>query len=98
MKPPVYRIFGKPGCVQVLLQVRHHETGKLIDPTELEPFRAKVAIKTPWCFDIRAGSKMLLIPEAARFMIRDGTVERIEEPPLIPWQEAEAAQKEPFRG
>lgn len=91
-KPCPYRFFGNPGNYQkTVLQVRHHESREIIDPSGLEGFRAKVRIKTPWDFDILPGSKLLLMPEAARFMLSAGSIEQLAEPVLIPWRDREAA-------
>jgi len=98
VKPPVYRIFGEPKGVMLVLQIRHAETRELIDPTELQAFRATVAIRTPWLFDLRAGSKLLITGEAARVMVQAGTLEPIEEPPLIPFGQAATTQTKDLRG
>lgn len=90
-KPPIYRVFGKAGTCNVVIQVRHHETRELIDPCELSGFWALVKIKTPWSFDIRAGSKLFLTADTSKFMMAAGSLAPIDEPPLIPWRDREAA-------
>lgn len=87
----VYRVFGPPRGASLVLQVRHHETRKAIDPSQLVAFRATTKIKTPWTFDIPRGSRLLILPEAAHYMVKHGTVASLDEAPLIPWRDREAA-------
>lgn len=96
-KPCPYRFFGNRGNYQkTVLQVRHHETREAVAACDLEAYRAKVRIKTPWDFDILPGSKLMLMPEAARFMLDAGSLEPLDEPVLIPWRDREAAAQGKF--
>ena len=86
MKPAPYRIFRRAsGAAVLLLQVRDPETGATVSPADLEGYRARVGIRTPWeCLGkLPTNSRLLLTPTAARFLLAAGSIESLEEPPLI---------------
>jgi hypothetical protein len=85
-KPPPYRFLrNAPAGPSLVLQVRDPETGERVDPCDLEGYRARVKISTPWhgLEKLPVGSRLLLTPTAARYMLAAGTIESLEEPPLI---------------
>lgn len=85
MKLPPYRIFRqKAGAGVSVLQVRDPETDEAIHLPDLECYRARVTIQTPWHeIAIRPGSRLLLTPHAARFLLAAGNIIAMEEPNLI---------------
>ena len=93
-KPPVYRIFRSeaPGRGIIILQVRCPESGKLVQPDELEAYRATATIRSPWhgLEKLPAGSRLLLTPATARFLLAAGSVAAMQEPPLILTRESRA--------
>ena len=93
MKPAPYRIFRRAaGAAVLLIQVRDPETGKHVLPADLEAYRARVKINTPWhgLERLAAGSRLMLTPAAARFLLAAGSIESMEEPPLIISRESRA--------
>ena len=62
----------------VVIQTREIVTGKLIQADRLEAYAVKKAISSPWGM-IRAGSRLLLVPDAARFLLASGGVETMPE-------------------
>lgn len=87
-RPAPYRVFrGKPGSACLVLQVRDPETGEAVQPGDLECYITRKSMTSPWCdISFPLGSRLLLIPKTARFLLAAGTIEALEEPPLIPWR------------
>jgi hypothetical protein len=84
-KLPTYRVFRhRAGGIPTVVQVRCPETGEAVSPCDLEGFRAKCKLDSPWYgVGIRAGSSLLLTPKTARFLLAAGTIAALEEPALI---------------
>ena len=100
-KPSPYRIFrAAPGHAALVLQVRDPETAEAVSPGDLEAYKVRVSIRTPWrgLETLRSGSKMLLTPSAARFMLAAGTIEALEEPRLIFSRESRSEGGNPTLG
>jgi hypothetical protein len=87
-----YRIFrATPHTSALVLQICDPESGDPIHLHELEAYVAGKKLDSPW-FQVAfpAGSRLLLTPTAARFMLAAGTIRKLEEPALIPHRQGKA--------
>jgi len=83
-KPPTYRVFREAGSrVFVVFQLRDPESGELVDPADLQAYRATKRIRSPYG-DFRAGSRLVITPHAARHMLEGGTLAPMREADLAP--------------
>ena len=97
---PPYRVFRmNPGTPVLVLQVRDPETGEPTSPHELVAYRCRCKIHTPWhgLERLTAGSRLLLTPKTARFLIAAGSITLLEEPALILSRETSATAGRPDR-
>jgi hypothetical protein len=87
-RPAPYRVFRSArGSAVTILQVRDPETGQAVEPGDLVAYAVVKVMDSPWCeVIIKLRSRLLLTPKTARFLLAAGTIEAIEEPPLIPWR------------
>lgn len=100
-KPPPYRVFRPaPGHGVVVLQVRDPETGEAVHPADLQAYRTRCSISTPWhgLGKIPIGSRLLLTRKTARHMVAAGSLTTLEEPPLILSRESRAEGGNPTLG
>ena len=77
---PPYRIFrhARPRATALVVQVRHVGSNTPVHQCELEAYRAITTISTPWG-SIRERSRLLLAPQAARYLLAAGTIESLPE-------------------
>lgn len=79
---PPYRLFGAERGKTLVLQVREIGGPAAVDLGDLEAFEAVKSVSSPWGA-IPAKSRLLLTPEAARFMLADGTITRMPEKKIL---------------
>jgi hypothetical protein len=88
------------GTSVLVLQTRCPETGEAVTQHELEAYRTRVKIDTPWhgLEKLPIGSRMLLTPRSARHMLAAGSITTMEEPGLIISRESRAEGGNPELG
>jgi hypothetical protein len=90
-----YRIFrATPTTAALVLQIADPESGEPVQLHELEAYIAGKKLDSPWFqVGLPTGSRLLLTPSAARFLLAAGSIKTLEEPILVPLRDARGQAK-----
>lgn len=82
MKKPMllpYRVFRRtPRGSALVIQTRVIGGKAAVSPADLDAYQATATVSSPWGV-IQSRSRLLLTPEAARFMVEAGNIVQMDE-------------------